>query len=127
MLGHLWEAGVPVPYPVQYGGTDMLLEFIGDDDGTAAPRLAELRPDGDELDDLFGQCRRALLAMANRGCTHGDLSPYNLLVHHGRLVVIDLPQVVDLIANPQGPDYLRRDCRNICAWFTTPRPPGRRP
>ena len=119
MLGHLWEAGVPVPYPVQYGGTDMLLEFIGDADGTAAPRLAELRPEVDELDDLFGQCRRALLAMANRGCTHGDLSPYNLLVHHGRLVVIDLPQVVDLIVNPEGPDYLRRDCRNICAWFTT--------
>jgi RIO kinase 1 len=56
--------------------------------------------------------------MATRGCTHGDLSPYNLLVHHGRLVVIDLPQVVDVIANPEGPDYLRRDCRNICAWFT---------
>jgi RIO kinase 1 len=123
MLGHLWEAGVPVPYPVQYGGTDMLLEFIGDDDGTAAPRLAEFRPGPDEagraeLDDLFRQCRRALLAMANRGCTHGDLSPYNLLVHHGRLVVIDLPQVVDVIANPEGPDYLRRDCHNICSWFT---------
>jgi RIO kinase 1 len=124
MLGHLWEAGVPVPYPVQYGGTDMLLEFIGDDDGAAAPRLAELRPDPsstgrDELDDLFEQCRRAMLAMANRGCTHGDLSPYNLLVHDGRLVVIDLPQVVDLIVNPDGGEYLRRDCRNICAWFTT--------
>lgn len=119
MLGHLWEAGVAVPYPVQYGGTDMLLEFIGDDDGTAAPRLADRRPAGDELDDLFEQCRQAMLTMANRGCTHGDLSPYNLLVHHGRLVVIDLPQVVDVIVNPEGADYLRRDCRNICAWFAT--------
>ena len=117
MLGHLWSASVPVPYPVQYGGTEFLLEFIGDEDGTAAPRLAELRPTRDELDDLFEQCRSALRAMANRGCTHGDLSAYNLLVHHGRLVVIDLPQVVDVIVNPQGPEFLRRDCANICRWF----------
>ncbi len=34
-------AGVRVPYPVQVLGTEVLLEFIGTADGTAAPRLAE--------------------------------------------------------------------------------------
>ena len=43
--------------------------------------------------------------------------PYNILVHDGRLVLIDLPQAVDLVGNPQGFDYLRRDCVNICSWF----------
>jgi RIO kinase 1 len=38
-------------------------------------------------------------------------------VHHGRLVLIDLPQVVDIVANPQGQEYLRRDCFNVCRWF----------
>jgi len=56
--------------------------------------------------------------MARAGWAHGDLSPYNVLVHAGRVVFIDLPQIVDIAANPSGPDYLRRDCENLCAWFT---------
>jgi RIO kinase 1 len=36
----------------------------------------------------------------------------------GRLVMIDLPQVVDVIANPQGAMYLDRDAANVGAWFT---------
>jgi RIO kinase 1 len=31
--------------------------------------------------------------------------------------MIDLPQALDLVGNPQGFDYLRRDCMNICSWF----------
>jgi serine/threonine-protein kinase RIO1 len=52
------------------------------------------------------------------GTAHGDLSPFNLLVHRGRLVLIDLPQVVDIVANPQGPAFLTRDLRIITDWFT---------
>ena len=55
---------------------------------------------------------------ARAGYAHGDLSPYNLLVHEGRIVMIDLPQIVDLVANPQGPDFLHRDCENVCTWFS---------
>jgi RIO kinase 1 len=49
--------------------------------------------------------------------THGDLSPYNVLVDEQGCVVIDLPQVVDLVANPQGAQFLDRDCRNIADFF----------
>jgi RIO kinase 1 len=31
--------------------------------------------------------------------------------------MIDLPQVVDVIAHPTGRDYLARDARNVAAWF----------
>jgi RIO kinase 1 len=116
-LAELWRLGAPVPYPVQLLGTELLLEFIGASVGSAAPRLAQLRPDPTELADLYEQCVAAMRLMARAGLTHGDLSPYNLLVHEGRLIMIDLPQIVDLAANPQGPEYLRRDCANICTWF----------
>ena len=43
-LSRLWTVGAPVPYPVQRTGTELLLEFLGDADGAAAPRLAQLRP-----------------------------------------------------------------------------------
>jgi RIO kinase 1 len=117
-LVRLFSAGVPVPYPVQIVGTEILLEFIGTDDGTAAPRLAETRPDPDELVRLWDQLTDALVALARDGLAHGDLSAYNLLVQDGRLVMIDLPQVVDVIANPRGASFLDRDAANIGRWFT---------
>lgn len=116
-LGRLHGARVPVPYPVQVTGTEVLLEFIGDSDGTAAPRLAETRPDDKLLASLWEQFTAALDTLARHGLAHGDLSPYNLLVHQGRLVLIDLPQVVDVIAHPTGRDYLARDARNVATWF----------
>jgi RIO kinase 1 len=116
-LTTLWQLGAPVPYPVQRDGTELLLEFVGTD-GAAAPRLAQLRPEPDELLGLWRQLVDALAVMASAGLGHGDLSAFNLMVHDGRLVVIDLPQVVDLVANPRGPEFLERDVRNVAGWFT---------
>jgi RIO kinase 1 len=116
-LVQLFQAGVPVPYPVSVQGTEVLLEFIGDADGVGAPRLAELRPSGELLVALWDQLVEATVTMARNGLAHGDLSAFNLLVHDGRLVMIDLPQVVDVIANPQGAVYLDRDAANVAAWF----------
>jgi RIO kinase 1 len=116
-LCRLHNAGVPVPYPVQIVGTEVLLEFIGDPGGTAAPRLAETRPDAAGLASLWDQLVSALCTLAGHGLAHGDLSPYNLLVDDGRLVMIDLPQVVDVIANPNGREFLARDARNVATWF----------
>jgi RIO kinase 1 len=116
-LDRMWQLGAPVPYPVQCLDTELMLEFIGEPDGTAAPRLAQSRPGAGELHELFEQCVEAMRIFARAGFAHGDLSAYNLLVHRGRLVVIDVPQIVDLFANPQGESFLERDCRNICRWF----------
>ena len=124
-LSRLWQVGreggtISVPYPVQLIGTELMLEFIGDwETGEAAPRLAQVRPDRDGLEDLWRQMTEALSVLARAQIAHGDLSPYNTLVHDGRLVIIDMPQVVDLIANPQGAEFLARDVRNVAGWFTS--------
>lgn len=123
VMSQLWLAshdrGAPVvPYPVQLLGTEVLMEFIGDHDTCrAAPRLAQLRPDLQQLNDLWEQLLAAMSLLARLGLTHGDLSPYNILVHEGRLVLIDLPQVIDVVANPRGPDLLSRDVRVVSEWF----------
>jgi RIO kinase 1 len=117
-LCRLYAKGVPVPYPVQILGTEIMLEFIGSKDGSeAAPRLAQLRQDTADLPDLWNQLVSALRTMARGGWAHGDLSAYNLLVQDGRLIVIDLPQIVDVVANPRGPEFLDRDARNVATWF----------
>ena len=115
-LCRLWSAGVAVPYPVQREGTELLMEFVGDG-GSAAPRLAQLRPEPDELRHLWDELLVTLAALAGEGMTHGDLSAYNVLVRDSMPVLIDLPQVVDLAANPAGPEFLARDVRNIGGWF----------
>ncbi|MGI8577276.1 MAG: serine protein kinase RIO [Nocardioidaceae bacterium] len=117
-LKSLWSAGVPVPYPVQIDGTEILMEFI-DVDGAAAPRLTQLRPSLDVVADYFGQLRDAMAVLARRGLAHGDLSPYNILAQGDRIVIIDLPQLLDIVGNPNGVDFLLRDCRNVCTWFTS--------
>ncbi len=115
----LWSAGVAVPYPVQIDGTELLLELITDDDDASrpAPRLAQSRPDGVLLAHYFDQVRESMMLLARAGWAHGDLSAYNLLATGSRLVLIDLPQIVDLAANPAGFDLLLRDCVNVCRWF----------
>jgi RIO kinase 1 len=115
-LNRMWELGVPVPYPVQIDGTEILMEWVTHD-GETAPRLAQTRPDPDLLASYYAQLGDALATMVQAGVVHGDLSPYNILAAGGRLVVIDLPQIVDLVGNPQGMDYLLRDCTNVCTWF----------
>ena len=117
-LCRLWQLGVPVPYPVQILGTEMLLEFIGTA-ATASPRpgwpsCGRTRPTSPACG---GSSSRRMATLARAGLAHGDLSPYNLLVHEGRLVIIDLPQIVDVVANPPGPEFLARDARNVATWF----------
>src|SRR5690606_30282101 len=115
-LCRFWSAGVPVPYPVQIDGTEILMEFVHVD-GEPAPRLAQTRPGPALLRAWFDQVRDAMSALARDGIAHGDLSPYNILAAGERIVVIDLPQAVDLAGNAQGFDFLHRDCRNVCTWF----------
>jgi len=115
-LKRLWTLGLPVPYPVQIDGTELLMEWITHD-GDSAPRLAQTRPARDLLECYFEQVRDALAELARHGIVHGDLSAYNMLAAGERLVIIDLPQVVDLVGNPAGPDFLLRDCTNVCTWF----------
>lgn len=121
-LSTMHSAGAPVPYPVQVDGTELLMEFIGHD-GVAAPRLAQSRDEPPALRSLLDQVVDAMRLFARAGYVHGDLSPYNLLVHDGRVIVIDLPQIVDAVANPNGIGLLHRDCVNIAEWFTRKRVP----
>ena len=116
-LCRMWRLGASVPYPVQVNGTELLMEFIGDADGVAAPRLSQVRADREEMAGLYAQVVAIMTLFAAAGFAHGDLSAYNLLVHEGAVRVIDLPQIVDIVANPQGLDLLHRDCVNVCDWF----------
>jgi RIO kinase 1 len=115
-LQRCWTAGLPVPYPVQLDGTEVLMEQVTVD-GEPAPRLADARPDHARLADWFDQLRWTMGELARLGVAHGDLSPFNVLAAGDRQVVNDLPHVIDLAANPAAMDFLLRDVHNVCRWF----------
>src|ERR1700722_3658724 len=116
-LARLCAAGVPVPYPVQILGTELLLEFIGSPAWLAPPARGPNRPGPAELAGLWDQLVQTLVSRARDGLAHGDLSAFNVLVYDGQLFMIDLPQVVDVIANPRGAFFLSRDAAHIGRWF----------
>jgi RIO kinase 1 len=62
-LCRAFSAGLPVPYPVQIQGTELLMEFIGSG-RAAAPRLAQTRLRGADLDDVFDQVVAVLRGFA---------------------------------------------------------------
>ena len=113
----LWSAGLPVPYPVQVLGNELMIQLIGSVE-EAAPRLVHARLERHALADAWTQLVDAMHSMVRCGVVHGDLSPYNLLWDDGRLVVIDFPQAVDPIGHPEGIALLERDVRNVTDWFT---------
>jgi RIO kinase 1 len=94
------------------------MEFIGDQaELVAAPKLAQARLGADALASAWSQMATSLRALTAAGLVHADLSAYNLLWWEGRLVVIDLPQVVEFTTNPDAFDLLHRDVANVGEWF----------
>lgn len=110
------EAGVTVPFPVEFTGDGMLMQLIGDAAG-AAPRLVNARLSADELRRAYGQLLAELSALTRASLVHADLSPFNVLWWRDRMWLIDFPQAVDLINNPHGFDMLHHDVTTMCQWF----------
>lgn len=113
----LYAAGADVPRPVALAGNGVLMEFIGEE-LHAAPRLHDVALDPDDAPRLFERLVSNLEIWLRCHRIHGDLSPYNILVQDGRLVIIDFAQAVDPRYATDVFDLLERDVERICACFS---------
>jgi RIO kinase 1 len=109
------QAGVPVPYPVQLLGTEVMQEFTG-------RRTARTRRAGrDQAGPRGAGPAGAACARADHAGLPGPpptaTCPLTPAVHRV-YYMIDLPQVVDVIAHPRGAEFLDRDAANVARWFT---------
>ncbi|MDZ7687370.1 MAG: serine protein kinase RIO [Halobacteriales archaeon] len=109
------EAGVRVPEPMAHERNVLVSEFIGED-GVRAPQIREVEIENPET------CYDVVVEYASRlhdaGLVHGDLSEYNVLVHDGELVVIDMGQTVR-VEHPRADDLLENDCENVARFFSS--------
>ena len=116
MLRRAWNGGASVPYPVDRSEDGVLMEYLGDRSG-AAPRVVDARLSPECLRDAWRQLVENLHLLTRAGVVHADLSVYNLLWWQERLVIIDLPQAVDVITNLEAMHLLERDVANVATWF----------
>jgi RIO kinase 1 len=111
-LSRLHAAGADVPRPYTCSGSALLMEYIGDSDGSA-PHLHSVTLERHEAHALFEQVLRNIHLWLQQDRIHGDLSGYNILYWQRRLTVIDFPQSVDPQANSNALMLLERDLTNV--------------
>lgn len=123
MLWRLHRAGLsvprpavgPEPEPMVEAGRVVLMEWIGEEE--PAPRLADVRLSEEAAERAWEQAHRLLIELLKLGLVHGDLSTFNLLWWQDKVVLIDLPQTVEIARNPHAADLLERDVESLCSSF----------
>jgi RIO kinase 1 len=113
-LQRLREAKIRVPEPIKFNQNMLVMEFIGTE-GTPAPMLRDV-----ELEDATKTYKTIVkyikLAYKKAELVHGDLSEYNILMHEGQPVIIDLGQGM-VIEHMNSKEFLIRDIENINRYF----------
>jgi RIO kinase 1 len=115
VLRRFRDAGVRVPEPHAYVRNVLVMEFVGEEDGSPAPRLKDAAVEDPEgfYADFVEQVHRMV---EGAGWVHGDLSPYNVLVRQDRPVLIDVAQAMPG-DHPQARGLLERDVRHFSRYF----------
>lgn len=116
-MKHLYQHGVNVPKAIAVNGISLIMEFIGDENGTPAPRISDLKMETDEAEEAFRQSLQNLKLIVSSGRVHGDYSTFNILWHNEKAVVIDFPQMIEFKNNPNAHAFLTRDVHSLCKSF----------
>jgi RIO kinase 1 len=117
-MKHLHQHGVNVPKAIASSGLAIVMEFIGDENGTPASRISDLKMEKEEAEDAFQQSVQNLRLIVRSGRVHGDYSTYNILWHNEKAVVIDFPQVIEFKNNRNANMFLERDVHSLCKSFS---------
>ena len=112
----LQAAGARVPRPYMRAGNAILMEYIGNGDA-AAPLLHHVALERAEALALFRTVLDEIALWLRHRRIHADLSAYNILYWQGEITVIDFPQAVDPVTNPNAAALLARDVSNVCRAF----------
>ena len=120
-LKRLYLAGIPCPEPVYLRLHVLVMGFLGDKKGWAAPRLRDVEIQGEDVDEQWRVLYLELLGLMKRmyqNCklVHADLSEYNVLYHQKKLYIIDVSQSVEH-DHPRSLEFLRMDIKNVSDFF----------
>ncbi|XP_053953343.1 serine/threonine-protein kinase RIO1 [Anastrepha ludens] len=110
------NAGVPVPEPLLLRSHVLVMRFCGKK-GWPSPKLKEVELTTSKACQLYRECVVIMWRIYNKcKLVHADLSEFNILLHDGQLIIIDVSQSVEH-DHPHAFDFLRKDCVNISDFF----------
>lgn len=114
-------AGIPCPEPVYLRLHVLAMQFLGDEEGIAAPRLKDVEfIDGDAVAKWRSVYLQvvAYMRVLYLVCklVHADLSEYNILFHQDKPWIIDVSQSVEH-DHPKSSEFLRMDIKNVNDFF----------
>lgn len=109
-----FDGGVNCPEPIAFSENVLLTSFIGEN-GTPAPRLVDVVPELEYLQQIYDFIVEEMKKLAKAKLIHTDLSPYNILVSD-KLYLIDFSQAVTE-KHPMAKKFLERDVKNINFYF----------
>jgi RIO kinase 1 len=120
-LKRLYLAGIPCPEPVYLRLHVLVMGFLGDKKGWAAPRLRDVELQGEDVDEQWRLLYIQMLGLMRRmyqvcKLVHADLSEYNCLYHQKKLHIIDVSQSVEH-DHPRSLEFLRMDIKNVSDFF----------
>ncbi|MCI4358098.1 MAG: serine protein kinase RIO [Thermoplasmata archaeon] len=114
ILRKMAGVGIRCPQPYGYLRNVLVMELVGTDGIASAPLQESVVADPARLyQELIVEIRRMVV---DARLVHGDLSPYNVLLHDGHPVLIDVAQSISA-QHPQSRELLERDVRNFAKYF----------
>jgi RIO kinase 1 len=109
------DCSVPVPRPRVQWRNLLLMDLVGDAEGRAAQPM--IRTPLEDPARTLKELEKGVRAMCTRArLVHGDLSPYNVLMHEQHPILIDLGQTLP-VDHPQAAGLLLRDATNFARYF----------
>jgi len=118
-LLRLARGGVPVPEVRCYRPHThvLVMEFIGEADGTPAPLLKNVTLDKRSAGKMYWELVEHVWTMYNVcNLVHADLSEFNILCHRNKPIIIDVSQSVSE-EHVKALKFLREDCFNVTRFF----------
>jgi len=106
-------AGVRVPAPIAVKKNVLVMEFIGDSEGSAALSLVESQVNHEDYQQVIEQMA---ILYQNAKLVHADLSEYNIFKTDRGIMLFDFGSAVD-IQHPHSKQFLVRDVMNINRFF----------
>ena len=112
-LSRLEKWGLAVPKPLGVHKNILVMEYLGTD-LAPSPRLRDVEVNDakavyDELLEFLA------ISWQKANMVHGDFSPYNIMWHGDRPVVIDVGQAV-VQSHPKSQEFLVRDVTRLVEW-----------
>ena len=106
--------GIPSPNPIKKINNVLVMEFIGNN-RQPAPLLKDVKLDHPKktFDKLVSYMKTMF---ESSDLIHSDLSPFNVLYHDDKPVIIDVGQAV-LKSHPRAREFLHRDVHTIVKYF----------